>query len=142
MSFLSMKIPLIRLNWYHWSMKFPLIEDLEPHVVAIGDKQAAPGVERQAVGNVELPGGRALLSPRLDELPVLVELDDAGVAVAAVAVGDEDVAVGIGDDVGRLIERVRTIAGNASLPQRQQHLAVGTELEHLMSDRLGRRRRR
>ena len=44
--------------------------------------------------------------------------------VAAVAVGDEDVAVRRDDDVGRLVEDVVAVAGDAGLAERHQHLAV------------------
>ena len=48
------------------------------------------GSMHQPMRRVELARARPLLAPLLDELPVLVELDDARVGVAAVAVGDED----------------------------------------------------
>ena len=47
--------------------------------------------------------------------------------------GDEDLAVRRDDDVGRLVERVRAVAGDAGLAERHQQLAVGTELEDLMA---------
>src|SRR5262249_26495165 len=71
-----------------------LIEFLDAIVAAIGDEQPSLRVHREAVWRVELSGARSLLAPCFDERSVLVELDDAGVGVASVAVGHEDIAVG------------------------------------------------
>src|SRR5512134_1424281 len=48
------------------------------------------------------------------------------------AVGDEDVTVRGDDDIGGLIEEIRTGPRHASLAERHQDLARWTELEHLM----------
>ena len=61
MSFLSMKIPLRRLNWYQVSsvLKVSAIEDLDAVVVAIADEQAAPSSRRRApCGCMNSPSGR------------------------------------------------------------------------------------
>ena len=78
---------------------------------------------------VELARRLAVLAPGLDELAVLGELHDAVVGVAAVAVGDIDVAVGRDRDVARPIERVLAVAGHAGLAERHQDLAVRAELD-------------
>ena len=83
------------------------------------------------VRDIELARRRALLAPGLDELAVLGELHDARVGVAAVSVGDEDVAVRRDDDGGRRVEVSGPLPGDAGLAERQQQLAVGAELEHL-----------
>ena len=57
----------------------------------------------------------------------------------AVAFGHEDVAVGRRDDVVGLIEEVRCGCA-AGLAERQQQLAVGAELEHLVALRRARPR--
>src|SRR3989442_15420578 len=57
------------------------------------------------------------------------------------ALGHEDVAVGRHDHVVRLIEVVG-VGGAARLAERQQQLAVGTELEFLMALRRSRQRSR
>src|SRR3989442_4077163 len=57
------------------------------------------------------------------------------------ALGHEDDAVGRHDHVVRLIEVVG-VGGAARLAERQQQLAVGTELEHLMALRRTRQRSR
>src|SRR5262249_40389684 len=88
---------------------------------------------RQGVGAVDLAGRAALLAPGLDELAGLVELDDAGVGVAAVTVGNEDVAVRRHQRRGGRVEFIRGAAGNARLAERQQHLAVRAELEDLVA---------
>ena len=66
------------------------------------------------------PGAGAFLAPGLDELAVLGELHDARVGVAAMSVGDEDVAVRRGHDGGRRVELVRAAARDAGLAERQQ----------------------
>src|SRR4029453_18872582 len=77
------------------------IEDLDAVVRAIGDKQAALRIEREAVRLIEFSvEARALLAELLDELPGLVEQDQPRVR-AAMSFSDEDVAVRIGDDVVR-----------------------------------------
>src|SRR6266849_2898207 len=70
-----------------------LVEDLEAAVGAVGDEQTAGGIEREPMRHIEFAGCGAFLAPRLDELAVSGELDDAGIGLVAVAVGDEDIAV-------------------------------------------------
>src|SRR5262249_17378353 len=84
-------------------------------------------------GRIELAWPRPFLSPRLDELPVLRELHDPRVRIPAVSVRDEDVAIGGGDDVGRLIEGVRAVAGDSNFAERQQDLSIRAELDDDMS---------
>src|SRR5262249_37145669 len=66
-----------------------LVEDLEAAVGAVGDEQTAGGIECEPVRHIEFAGSGAFLAPRLDELAVGGELDDAGVGLVAVAVGHE-----------------------------------------------------
>src|SRR6185503_14027571 len=77
-----------------------LVEDLNAAVGAVADEKAALRIHRERVRRVELAGARALLAPGLDELAVLGELHDAGIGLAAMAVGDEDAAVGRDEHVG------------------------------------------
>src|SRR5882672_10219426 len=70
-----------------------LIEDLDARIRTVGDEEPSLRIHRQPMRRVELARSRALLAPGLDELAVLGEFDDARVGVAAMAVGDEDVAV-------------------------------------------------
>src|ERR1039458_474811 len=94
-----------------------LVEDLDAVVGAVADEEAAGGIESQAVGSIELAGGRALLAPGLDERTVFGKLHHAGVGVAAVSVGDEDIAVGSEGHGGRLVERIGAIARDALLAE-------------------------
>src|SRR5262249_56318763 len=93
---------------------------------------------RERMRLIELVRPRAALAPALDLLPVLREPDDA-IDGRAVADGDEDVAVWRDEDVVRLEAAVGRGCA-ARLANRQQHLPVGAELEHLMP--LGRAGRR
>src|SRR5437764_1789547 len=95
---------------------------------------------------IELARTGAKLARLFDELSALVEFEDAIVA-GAVPFGDEDVAVGSGDDIVRLIEVIGRCSA-ARLAEGQQNLSVGTEFEDLIplrragprSDRARRRR--
>src|SRR5262245_58582512 len=71
-----------------------LIKYLDPAVAAIGDKESPLRVQHESVRCIEFAGSGSLRAPRLDELALLVELDDARVAVAAMTIGHEDAAVG------------------------------------------------
>src|SRR5579871_161605 len=110
-----------------------LIEDLDTVVAAVAKEQPAARIHRQRVRAVHLAGGAALLAPGLDELAGLVKLDDAGVGVAAVTVGDEDIAVGRDQYSGGRIELIRPAPRNAGLAESQQHLAFRAELENLVT---------
>src|ERR1019366_1529813 len=77
-------------------------EYLDALVRPIGHVELALGVDRDAVRQMELALGVARRAPRRDEPAVAREAVDAGVAVA---VGHVNVAVGVGDHVGGVIER-------------------------------------
>ena len=66
-------------------------------------------------------------------LPSLGELHDPRIGVAAVSVGDKNVAIGRDQNCGRRVELVRAAAGDAGLAERHQHLAVRAELEDLVA---------
>src|SRR5262249_27041066 len=77
-----------------WLRVAVAVEHLNPLVAGVGDVDVALRIERDAAQRVELADFAAALSPRLDEVAVLVELGDARVAGARRrAVGDVDVAV-------------------------------------------------
>src|SRR4030081_1833500 len=82
---------------------------------------------------VDLARPRSLHAPGLDELAVLGKLHDARIGVAAVAIGNEDVAIGSRHHGGRRVELVVAGARDAGLAEREQDLAVRAELEHLMA---------
>src|SRR5262249_32619685 len=105
-----------------------LIEDLDAIVSSVADEDSAPRVHGDAMRVLQSTGGGSELPPRLDERPVLRELHDSRRLHRDVAVGDEDVAVRRDHDVGWLVERVRTVAGDSSLAKSQQKLAVGAVL--------------
>src|SRR5215831_15360766 len=114
-----------------------LIEDLEAVVGAVGDEQASGGVECEAVRGVEFARSLAFLAPRLDEFAVAGELDDAGVGLIAVSVGDEDIAVGRHNHVGGRVEMGGVLAGLARRAERHQHLAVRRKLHDGVARLLG-----
>src|ERR1019366_3702971 len=75
------------------------IEDLNAPVAAIRDVDIAPGIGGDAVRRVELTGLVAGRAPACYPLAVFVVLRDARIDVA---VAEEDVALGIPGDIGRL----------------------------------------
>ena len=98
------------------------------------------------MGLVHFAGTRAALPPRFQELARAIERADACVG-AAMTLGHEDVASGIGDDVVGLIERRRILglAGPiaAGFAERQEQFAIRAELVDLVPDDLrGHRRQR
>src|SRR5262245_24798523 len=112
-----------------------LIEYLDAIVRTVGHEHPAPRIHGDCMRPIEFARRCAFLAPSLDELSIFCELHHAVVRIVAnVAVGNEDIAVGCDNDGRWLIERVGTIAGNASLAKPHQHLAVRRELENLMTD--------
>src|SRR5258705_5258882 len=88
------------------------VELLDAFVAGVGDVDVALRIERDAAQRVELPRFAAALTPRLDEVAVLVELGDARVADAVSgAVGDVNVARAIPRDARRPHEAVPGNAG-------------------------------
>lgn len=83
-----------------------LVEDLDALIFAVGDPEFAFGAGDDAVGDFELAGGSAFAAPGLDEVTVLIELEDAGVAHGTwgVALCEEEVAVAAEGDFVGLIE--------------------------------------
>src|SRR6516164_7415372 len=77
-------------------------------------------------GTLNSPGPDPFLPQVLSKLPSLANLT-MRIGVAAMSVGDEDVAVGRDQHVGRRIEETGIIAGHARYAERHQHLAVGAE---------------
>src|SRR6266403_851807 len=110
-----------------------LVENLDTVIAAIGEKEPPARIHREGMGNVHLARTGALLSPGLDELAVLVELDDTRISVSAMSIGDEDVAVRSNEHRRWRVEFVSTTAGDPGFAEREQHLAVRTELDNLMT---------
>ncbi len=110
-----------------------LVEDLDAAVGAVADEQPSFGIHGEGVGLVEFAGGGAFLPPGLDERPVLREFHDARIGIAAVPVGDENVAVRRGDDIRGPVEGVGAVPGDPGLAQGEQHLALGAELDDLVA---------
>src|ERR1043166_9015358 len=78
----------------------------DARIAAIADVHVTLRVGRQRVRQPQLTVPVARRAGRLDEPYVLVELDDA---VVAVAVGHEDIAVFVPGDVSLTVERVRLV---------------------------------
>jgi hypothetical protein len=56
-----------------------LIEDLDPIVPPVTNKQTAARIHGQSVGRIELARGGSFLSPGFDELAILRKLQNTGV---------------------------------------------------------------
>src|SRR5580704_4069937 len=79
------------------------IEDLNSFVPAIGDIHIAFRIDCDSVRRVELPRIGSSRSPGFDELAMLIELRDSGVAET---VGDIDVPRRVPRHVGRPLKHV------------------------------------
>ena len=107
-----------------------LVADRSNNRIQIFDQDASAPIDHDRVRQIELSVPRAFRAPRLDELPVLRELDDARVDVA---VGHEDVAVAAEGDIAHAIECLGPITRDAFGAERHHHVAVGRHLEDLLS---------
>src|SRR5262249_20314426 len=108
-----------------------LIEDFDAVVATVRDEQAAGRIHRQRVRQGKLPWAAAALAPCGDELTFFGELHDTRIGITAMAVADEDIAIGGDEHIRRGIECVGIGAGNAGLAKGHQYLALRAELEHL-----------
>ena len=79
-------------------------EDLDALVRAVADVELAVVIEGDGVRQVELAGAMTGFAPRFDEPAVACEAVHAGVPVT---VGHIDVAIRVGDHLGRKVERSR-----------------------------------
>ena len=78
------------------------------------------------------PGPDPFLPHSLMILPVFREFHHACVRVPAMAVGNEDVAVGRNHHTARSIEGIGSGARDAGLSERHQDFSVRTEFENLL----------
>src|SRR4029077_18598212 len=112
-----------------------LVEHLEAPVSAVDDEEAAVVADLDAVDRVELIRPRVLRilrrgAPVNQELAALVELRDTR---AAVAVTDEEGAIGQPRDVRRTVEQPAAVASALSLcsPRLHQLPVVGELVNHV-----------
>ena len=75
------------------------------------------------------------MTPGLNEPTILGEFEDAGIVrgIAAMAVGNKNIAICANRYAGRSIEGIYTTSAHAHFAQRHQHLAILVELENLLS---------
>src|SRR5437773_2158278 len=97
----------------------------------LSDGECRPHVALPVDG--DLSSACAVTSPRRDVLPGFREFHDAIVRLAAMSVGDENIAVRRNQDIGRPIERLFGLRSHAGSTEREQQFALGTELEHLVA---------
>ena len=114
-----------------------LVENLDTAVEAIGNVDAAERTANEDIVRViEIAGCRSFVTPGLDEAAILGEFDDAGAVrgIAAMAIGNKNIAIRRDRHAGRPIEGIRTARADAHLAEHHQHLAVLAELESLLSE--------
>src|SRR6476646_5503987 len=73
------------------------------------------------------------LPPGRNEFATAREFDDARIGVSAMTVAHDDVPVGGNRHIRRSVEHIRPVPGYTRLADRQQDLALGTELENLVA---------
>src|SRR5262245_13606659 len=107
------------------------IEDLDADVATVGNDETSALVEHHRVRGPELAWPRTQLAEAPNEFAVFRENRNASDSarrrrriLTAVALRDQDVAVGREDDVAWFVERLRRIARCATLSDRHQDLAV------------------
>src|SRR5262249_29002226 len=91
---------------------------------------AALRIDRDGVRHAELSRTITFRSPRLDELAVFRELDDA---VVDVAVGDEDVAALADRDIAGAGEGRFRLSGDTRGAESHHDLAVACHLQNLLA---------
>ena len=109
-----------------------LVEDLDPVVGAVADEQPALRVHGQRVRPLQFLRSGPVTAPEPDEGAVGRELDNPGVGSPAVSVGDEDLAAGRHQDIGRLVEGVVPDPGDPGAAERHQYLTARAELQDLL----------
>src|SRR5215472_10757904 len=130
MSLRSMWRPLGRPNCPHSARNFPSWSKIWMRSFERSATNSRPLESMaRAWGMFEFTLSLARFAPGLDEFSVLRELHDARVRLLSVSVGDEDVAIGRDQDVGRPIEGLGPFARDPRLAQRHQHLSIGAELD-------------
>src|SRR5215472_5240937 len=72
-------------------------------------------------------------APRHDKFAVTGEPDDASIRVAAVTITDKDVTIARNRDIRWSVEHVGAITSNPWSAERQQYLALRTELNDLVA---------
>ena len=117
------------------------VEHLDALIVAIGHVQQPLRVDRDRMRDVELARTGPFLAPRLDEVAVLVELDDLGLA-APMALDHEDLALRPERHVIRLVEQPQMavgvhLAGGVAHAEHEQDASLGAELVDDMGARVG-----
>src|SRR4051794_9668073 len=108
------------------------VEHLDALVVAVSHIQQSLGVDRDRMRDVELPRAGPLLAPRLDEVAVLVELDDLGLA-APMALDHENLALRPERHVVGFVEQPQMavgmhLAGGIAYSEHEQDASRGAEL--------------
>src|SRR5579862_1374675 len=93
-----------RPNLLDLRLEVPIaVENLNSPVPAVGDVHTTLLIHRDSEQRIELPLPRPFRPPGPDELAVLIELRDSGVAVS---IGHVNVPRGIPSHVGRPFENV------------------------------------
>src|SRR5262249_43631954 len=84
---------------------------------------------------IEIAGCRSFVTPGLYEAAILGELEDSAVigGIAAMAIGNKNIAIGRNRHAGRPIEGIRAAPADTHPAKHHQHLAVLVELENLLS---------
>src|SRR5271157_1448565 len=110
------------------------IENLNAIILAVAYIDILVGIDANRMGSVELSRPCAALAPFQQELALARELDHAGVAVA---VGDEEIAVGQKGDVSGTVERVVGRARLSLSAKTTHQFAVRGELKDLVEPGIG-----
>src|SRR5258708_2121938 len=109
------------------------VKYLDTIIGSVSDKYTARRIDRQRMVDPELAWAGAPPAPRRNELAATGELDDPSIGVAAMPVTNDDVAINGNRDVRWRVEHVGPVTCDTSSAERQQYLALRTELDDLMA---------
>src|SRR5258708_11960351 len=99
----------------------------------VAEEFTAGRMDREGMVDPELAGAGAATAPRCNDLAVAGELDDPSIGLAAMPVTDDDVAIAGNRDIRRSVEHVGAFTCDTGFAERQQHLALRTELDDLVA---------
>src|SRR5262249_31116042 len=110
-----------------------LVENLDTVIAAIGEKESRARIHREGMGNLHRARPGAFLPEVLKNLALFGNLEEGRMGVPAMSMGKEVAPFGTNEHRRWRVEFVRATAGDPGFAEREQHLAVRTELDDLMT---------
>ena len=129
-----MKMPLGRLNCFHWSRNLPSwSKNLDAVVLAVADEQTPLRIHGERVRHVELAGPGAFLPHVLMNLPSLANFTMRALVSPPWPSATKMSPLGAATTADGALNSSGPLPGYARLAEPQQNLSVRTELEDLVA---------